>query len=141
MTVPMILLPVFVLVLLTLALAIWMGYERNRVVYSREVKIKDIALTKENWPEQAKKFSNAYHNQYELPVLFYVLVAFALITRKADLIFVVLSWVFVISRLIHAYIHTTSNYVPRRFFAYLIGLAVLVIMWVYFAIQILGGGI
>jgi hypothetical protein len=139
MTVPMILLPVFVLVALTLCLALWMGYERNRLVYSREVKIKDIALTKENWPEQAKKVSNAYHNQYELPVLFYTLVAFAMLTRKADLIFVVLSWVFVISRLIHAYIHTTTNRVPRRFLAYLIGLVVLVIMWVYFAIQILSG--
>jgi hypothetical protein len=139
MTVPMILLPVFVLVLLTLALAIWMGYERNRVVYSKEVRIKDIALTKENWPEQAKKVSNAYHNQYELPVLFYILVAFAMITRKADLIFVTLSWVFVISRLLHAYIHTTSNRVPRRFFLYAIGLIVLTIMWVYFAIQILAG--
>lgn len=137
MTVPMILLPVFVLVALTLLLAIWMGYERNRLVFSREVKIKDIALTKENWPEQAKKISNAYHNQYELPVLFYVLVVLAMITRKADLIFVVLSWVFVISRLVHAYIHTTSNRVPRRFFAYLVGLAVLAILWVYFAIQIL----
>jgi hypothetical protein len=139
MTVPMILLPVFVLVLLTLFLALWMGYERNKVVFSKEVRIKDIALTKENWPEQAKKVSNAYHNQYELPVLFYVLTAFALITRKADLIFVVLAWVFVLSRLVHAYIHTTSNRVPRRFFAYLVGLAVLTIMWIYFAIQILGG--
>jgi hypothetical protein len=139
MTVPTILLPVFVLVLLTLALAIWMGYERNKVVYSKEVRIKDIALTKENWPEQAKKVSNAYHNQYELPVLFYILVAFAMITRKADLIFLTLSWVFVISRLVHAYIHTTSNRVPRRFFVYAIGLAVLTIMWVYFAIQILAG--
>lgn len=139
MTVPMVLLPVFVLVLLTLILALWMGYERNRVVYSREVKIKDIALTKENWPEQAKKVSNAYHNQYELPVLFYVLTAFALVTKKADLIFLVLSWVFVISRLVHAYIHTTSNRVPRRFFAYLVGLVVLTIMWIYFAIQILTG--
>ncbi|MBY0531382.1 MAG: MAPEG family protein [Xanthobacteraceae bacterium] len=139
MTVPMILLPVFVMIALTLSLAIWMGYERNRLVYSREVKIKDIALTKENWPEQAKKVSNAYHNQYELPVLFYVLVAFALVTRKADLIFVVLSWVFVISRLVHAYIHTTTNYVPRRFFAYLVGLGVIAIMWIYFALQILAG--
>lgn len=139
MTVPMVLLPVFVLVLLTLILALWMGYERNRVVYSREVKIKDIALTKENWPEQAKKVSNAYHNQYELPVLFYVLTAFALVTKKADLIFLVLSWVFVISRLVHAYIHTTSNRVSRRFFAYLVGLVVLTIMWIYFAFQILTG--
>jgi len=139
MTVPMILLPVFVLVLLTLFLALWMGYERNKVLYSKEVRIKDIALTKESWPERPKQISNAYHNQYELPVLFYVLVAFALITRKADLIFVVLSWVFVISRLVHAFIHTTSNRVPRRFFAYLVGLVVLTIMWIYFAIQILGG--
>jgi hypothetical protein len=139
MTVPMILLPVFVLAALTLALALWMGYERNRVIYSKEVRIKDIALSKENWPEQAKKVSNSYHNQYELPVLFYVLVAFALITRKADLVFVVLSWVFVISRLVHAYIHTTTNRVPRRFFVYLVGLVVLTIMWIYFATLILSG--
>jgi hypothetical protein len=139
MTVPTILLPVFVLVLLTLFLALWMGYERNRALMSKELRIKDIALTKENWPERAKQISNAYHNQYELPVLFYVLVAFALITRKADLIFVVLSWVFVVSRLLHAFIHTTSNRVPRRFFAYVVGLFVLIVMWVYFAIQILSG--
>jgi hypothetical protein len=139
MTVPMILLPVFVLAALTLALALWMGYERNRVIYSKEVRIKDIALSKENWPEQAKKVSNSYHNQYELPVLFYVLVAFALITRKADLVFVVLSWMFVISRLVHAYIHTTTNRVPRRFFVYLVGLVVLTIMWIYFATLILSG--
>ena len=134
-----VLLPVFVLVALTFVLAIWMGYERNRALSSKELRIKDIALSKENWPEQAKKVSNAYHNQYELPVLFYVLVAFAMITRKFDLIFVVLSWVFVISRLIHAYIHTTSNRVPRRFFVYLVGLIVLIILWVYFAIRLLFG--
>ena len=139
MTVPMILLPVFVLVALILVLALWMGYERNRVLYSKEVRIKDIALTKESWPERAKQIGNSYHNQYELPVLFFVLVAFAMITRKADLIFVVLSWVFVISRYVHAFIHTTTNRVPRRFFAYLVGLIVLVIMWVYFALQILSG--
>ncbi len=139
MTVPMILLPVFVLVALTLLLALWMGYERNRVVYSKEVRIKDIALTKEGWPDRAKQLSNAYHNQYELPVLFYILVALALITKKADLIFVVLSWVFVLSRLVHAYIHTTTNRVPRRFFAYLVGLVVLTIMWALFTIRILTG--
>lgn len=139
MTVPMILLPVFVLVSLTFVLAIWMGFERNRSLYAKDVRIKDIALTKEAWPERAKQISNAYHNQYELPVLFYVLTALALITRKADLIFVVLAWVFVVSRLVHAFIHTTSNRVPRRFFAYLVGLFVLIAMWVYFAIQILTG--
>jgi hypothetical protein len=139
MTVPMILLPVFVLVAQIFFLALWMGYERNRAIYAKEVRIKEIALTKEPWPERAKKISNSYHNQYELPVLFFLLVAFAMITRKADLIFVVLSWVFVISRIVHMSIHTTSNNVPRRFFVYAFGLLVLIVMWIYFAIQILTG--
>ncbi|MGE0338835.1 MAG: MAPEG family protein [Xanthobacteraceae bacterium] len=139
MTVPMILLPVFVLVAQIFVLSLWMGYERNRAIAAREVRIKDIALTKETWPGRAKQISNAYHNQFELPVLFFVLVAFALITKKADLIFVVLSWVFVILRVVHMLIHTTSNRVPQRFFAYVAGLLTLVIMWAYFAFQILTG--
>lgn len=139
MTIPAILLPVFVLIAQIFALAIWMGFERNRALYAKEVRIKDIALTKESWPERAKQISNSYHNQYELPVLFFILVAFALITKKTDLIFVVLSWVFVIARLVHAFIHTTSNRVPRRFLVYVVALATLVVMWLYFAIQILTG--
>lgn len=139
MSVPAVLAPVFVMILLTFALAIWMGLVRNRAISAGELKIKDIALTKEVWPDRAKQIGNSYHNQYELPLLFYVLVALALITRKADLIFVVMSWVFVLSRLLHAYVHTTSNRVPRRFFAYLIGLATLFLMWAIFAVRILLG--
>lgn len=139
MTVPMILLPVFVLVAQIFALSFWMGYERNRAISARDVHIREIALSKEGWPARAKQISNAYHNQFELPVLFFILVAFALITKKADLLFVVLSWVFVILRVVHMLIHTTTNRVPRRFFAYVAGLLILVVMWVYFAVQILTG--
>jgi hypothetical protein len=137
MSIPAVLAPVFVLVALTFALAIWMGVVRNRAIYAGQLKIRDIALTKDAWPDRAKQIGNSYHNQYELPVLFYVLVALALITRKADLIFVVMSWVFVLSRLLHAFIHTTTNRVPRRFFAYLVGLAILILMWAIFAVRIL----
>jgi len=139
MTVPTILLPVFVLIALNLVVAVLLFVERNRVLYSGKLKIRDIALTKEAWPDRAKQLGNSFQNQFEYPVLFYVLVAFALITRKADLIFVVLSWVFVVSRILHAYIHITSNRVPRRFFAFIFGVLVLTVMWIYFAIQILTG--
>ena len=80
--------------------------------------------------------ANSYHNQFELPVLFYAIVALALITRKADLVFVLLSWVFVVSRLVHAFIHATSNRVSQRFFVFLIGAIVLMIMWIVFALRI-----
>lgn len=137
MSIQAVLLPVFVQVALTFVLLYWQGYVRVGHTRRGEVKIRDIALRQPNWPEQATKLGNAFQNQFEIPVLFYVLVAFALLTRKADLVFVVLSWIFVLSRLVHAYIHTTSNRVSRRFFAYSVGTVTLLVMWVIFALRIL----
>ena len=54
---------------------------------------------------------------FQLPVLFYVLTAFAMLTRKADLLFVVLAWVFVVTRLVHAAVHTGPNDLRQRFAA------------------------
>jgi len=69
-------------------------------------------------------------------VLFYVLVVLALITRKADMVFVVLAWMFVASRLVHAYIHTTSNKVLRRFQAFVVGVLILAVMWIIFGLRV-----
>ncbi len=137
MTIQMVLLPVFVQVALTLVLIFWMAFERTGSVRRGETKIRDIALRQPAWPERATKISNCFDSQFQLPLLFYVLVIFAWITRQADLIFVVMAWVFVLSRLAHAYIHTTSNHVPTRFRAYAVGLIVLTLMWIIFALRIL----
>jgi hypothetical protein len=72
-----------------------------------------------------------------MPVLVSVLVARALITRQADMLFVVLSWIFVAFRLLHAYIMVTTNYVPRRAQVHFIGSGVLILMWLIFAVRIL----
>jgi hypothetical protein len=98
--------------------------------------VGDIALGERNWPKRVLQFQNAFHNQFEMPVLFYLLVAFALFTRKADMLFVVMSWMFVASRLVHVFIHTTSNKVMWRFQAFAVGVLILAIMWVIFAIRI-----
>jgi hypothetical protein len=139
MTVAAVLLPVFVQVGLTFFLLFWMGAVRLRALKGREVRVGDIALRQPAWPERPTQISNAYDSQFQLPVLFYALVPLALITRKADLLFVVLSWVFVATRLAHAAIHTTSNNVQQRFMAFLAGAIVLLIMWIVFAAHILLG--
>jgi hypothetical protein len=84
-----------------------------------------------------QQISNCYHNQFQLPVLFYALVAFALILRKADLLFVVMAWLFVASRVVHAAIHTTSNNVGQRFAAFGVGALILFLMWIIFAARVL----
>lgn len=137
MTVQAVLLPVFVQVLLTFVVLMWMGRLRIGGLRSGDVRIKDIALGERNWPAQTLQVSNTYANQFELPVLFYAIVAFALITRKADLPFVILSWLFVLTRIIHAYIYTTSNKITWRFQVFLIGALILMLMWIIFALRIL----
>ena len=125
MTVPAVLAPLFVQVALTFALLIWTGRARFAAARAGEVKIQDIALGQRAWPARVQQASNTFQNQFELPVLFYVLTAFALFTRKADLSFVVMAWLFVLSRLGHAYIYATSNHVMTRFRVFLVGAIIL----------------
>ena len=137
MTIQMVLLPVFVQIALTFALLIWMARARTSSVSRGETKIRDIALRQPAWPAQATQISNCYDSQFQLPPLFYVLVILAWVTRQADLIFVVMAWIFVLARLAHAYIHTTSNHVPTRFWVFAVGMLVLLLMWIIFAARIL----
>jgi hypothetical protein len=139
MTLQAILLPLFVQVGLTFFLLFFMGTVRVRAIRRHEVRVQDIALGQPAWPPYPTQVANAFRNQFELPVLFYVLVVLAIIARKADLVFVIMSWVFVIFRIVHAGIHTTSNVVRHRFYAYAVAAIILLIMWIIFAVRVLAG--
>src|SRR5689334_16976233 len=135
----MVLLPVFVQVALTFALLLAMATLRARAIKSGEARLKDIALRQPNWPERPTQIANCFSNQFEVPVLFYVLIALALPLRHADLVIVLLSWVFVVTRFVHAGIFVTSNDVRPRSLAWFAGVVVLLVMWVWFAIGVLFG--
>jgi hypothetical protein len=133
----MVLLPVFVLIGLAFALLLGMAAARTRSLRSGETRFEDIALREPNWSARATQIANCFSNQFEVPVLFYVLIALALPLRHADLVIVVLSWVFVLTRFVHAGIFVTSNNVPQRGMAWFAGVVVLMAMWIYFALRIL----
>jgi hypothetical protein len=132
-----VLLPVFVLVGLTFALLLSMAGARRRALVSGGTKIRDIALGQQNWPVQATQIGNCYRNQFELPLLFYALIALALPLRHVDLFIVLMSWVFVVTRFAHAGIFVTSNDLRQRSLAWFAGALVLFAMWVYFVLRIL----
>jgi hypothetical protein len=52
-------------------------------------------------------------------------------------VFVVLAWVFVAFRLLHAYVHVTSNIPRLRGLLFGLGSIVLAVMWVTFIVQVL----
>ena len=137
MSAQMVLLPVFVLVGLAFALLLWMAGARRQALVDGEAKVRDVVLGQPNWPTRATQIGNSFSNQFELPVLFYILIALALPLRHADLVIVLLSWVFVVTRFVHAGIFVTSNDLKRRSLAWFAGVLVLFAMWIYFALRIL----
>jgi hypothetical protein len=137
MSVQMVLLPVFVLVGLAFFLLLWMATARGQALKGRETSLKDIALGQPNWPTKTTQIGNCFSNQFEIPVLFYILIALALPLHKADLFIVLMSWVFVVTRFIHAGVFVTSNDVRHRGLLWFSGVLVLLVMWIYFALKIL----
>ncbi|WP_407160095.1 MAPEG family protein [Bradyrhizobium sp. STM 3557] len=114
MSVQMILLPVFVQVGLTFALLLWMRGGRGRT---------------SNGPVSTDEFG--------LPTLFYALIALAMPVRHADLVIVMLSWIFVVTRFAHAGILVSSRESGERSMAWYASALVLLAMWLYFALKIL----
>jgi hypothetical protein len=121
---------------LALGLVWYLGSIRIPMILRGEVSIRDIALSRQGWPEREKQVSNAVDNQFQLPLLFYVACGLALALGPTwfDL---GLAWAFVISRYLHAAIHITDNNVIRRFWAYTVGLGILTVFWLVLVLQLM----
>jgi hypothetical protein len=137
MSIQFVLLPLFIEVLLTFGVMFGMMYFRTSSLQRGETRLKDIALREPNWPVRATQFGYAFANQFELPVLFYVLTILEIVTRHADRLFVLLAWIFVLTRVLQAWVHVTNNNVRVRGAFYGVGAIILVIMWVIYIVRIL----
>jgi hypothetical protein len=123
--------------LLTYGVMFGMMYFRTSTLRRGETRLADISLREPNWPRRATQFGYAFANQFELPVLFYILTILVIITRHADLLFVLLAWIFVLMRVLQAVVHVTNNNVRMRGAYYGVGALILFIMWIIYIVRII----
>jgi hypothetical protein len=126
-SIQIILLPVFLQVALTFVL-LFMTRSGGS-----EIRFKD----EPNDASGSAPVASGYNSQFQLPVLFYVVVVLAYLLRKADFLFVMLSFGFVAMRIAHAFIMVTSKDTRLRYGAFAAGLVMLAFMWLSFAVNIL----
>lgn len=124
----LIFLPVLVQVVLTLSMFIALSMVKSRAAKSGLVNEARRGLYDDAWPESVIKVNNNIRNQFEAPVLFYVLVMALFQLGAVDMAAHICAWLFVASRIVHAYIHTGSNYVPLRRRVFTIGCVVLMLL-------------
>ena len=140
MNATLLLYPVFVQVALVFFLLVWMGRARLAALTNKEVKLSEIAIGQRVWPNRVMQISNTYQNQFELPLLFFALVALAIhFPPIVDFAMIALAWGYVATRLGHAAIYTTNNAILWRFRVFMLGAFLLFCMWVLFAARIIAG--
>jgi len=124
----MILLPVLAQVLLTIIVYGTLVLAKAKAMKGGLVDLDRRALHDDAWPENVMKINNNIRNQFEVPVLFYVLTILLWQLNQTGVLAQSLAWLFVASRLVHAYIHTGSNYVPLRRNVFMFGCVVVLAM-------------
>lgn len=137
MIVKLLLLPLCLHVLLITYVGLRTVTARIKSVVSGETKLPRVATNSGAWPERIKQLGNNFDNQFDTPLLWYGAVAFVLILKFEDWLFVALSWAFLATRILHSLIHIGSNNVPLRMRVFLVGFAVLFAMWTWFAVRLL----
>lgn len=127
------------LVVLTLIVAARLLF--TRVQESRQKRIHPQAIATS--VKMAARLENVqaadnFRNLFEVPVLFYALVATALATQQTPGWLVVGAWAFVALRVVHSFIHCTYNKVMHRLAAFLTSFVLLVALWVAFFLSLPG---
>jgi len=130
-------LPLMIQVALTLGLYIYLGIVKSRATKQGTVDETRRALHDDAWPDSVMQVNNCIRNQFEVPVLFYVLTFVLWSINSVNIYIHAAAWLFVFSRIVHALIHTRSNYVPLRRKIFTIGCFILIGMTAFTTIKIL----
>ncbi|MFT5592135.1 MAG: hypothetical protein ACI8SR_000492 [Oceanicoccus sp.] len=130
--------PVFLMVLLTAI--VWARMLQVRVAAMKKIRLHPEKMKSQQakalLPEAANIPAENFINIFEVPILFYVLIGFMLITEQVSDFNVFAAFVFVFLRYMHSFIALTYNKVTQRFLVYVLGTLVLWAMWGHFAFQL-----
>lgn len=81
-------------------------------------------------PEIITKTTRNFNNQFEIPVLFYVVCTLYISLNIESLVAIVLAWTFVALRFLHSYIHLTYNHVLHRMSVFSLSFLCVIAMWI-----------
>jgi hypothetical protein len=90
-----------------------------------------------NAPMLMTQASRNFSNLFEVPTLFYMVCAFALITKNVDGVMYGAAWLYVGLRCVHSFVHLTSNKIIVRMSVYAMSWTVLIFMGLLLGYRIL----
>ena len=131
--------PMVILALFTLAIYVPLSRARVNTVKSGKAKAGDYRLMN-NEPEESLKISNAIRNQYETPVLYYAACLAAYVTGNAGTAIIVLAWLFAAVKIAHVLVQITSNRIRIRRPLFMVAYLLLILLWIFLAFSLVASG-
>jgi len=125
-----ILLPVFVMGLLTVVMMVWMVATRLPAMTAAGMEAQDARDTSvlKALPPKVTGIADNYNHLFEQPTLFYAVAIAIAVLGHTDSLHVQCAWLFTICRIIHSLIQATVNIVLARFTFFMIAWLALALM-------------
>ncbi len=133
--------PMFVVGLLTLAVAIAMYFTRVGTMKKLRIhpqKGQDTQFLKTLLPPEVNRVSNNYNHLFEQPTLFYALCLAITFMGQVDVIHIASAWSYAILRILHSLVQTTVDKVMIRFSIFIASWLVLAVMLIRGSLQVFG---
>ena len=126
-----ILLPVFVMGLLTVVMFLWMLVTRLPAMTKAGMDAQAAAHTSalESLPPEVVRVADNYNHLFEQPTLFYAVAIAIAVLGHVDSVHVACAWAFTVLRIVHSAVQATINVVNIR-------VALFLLAWIALAIMI-----
>ncbi len=126
----LILWPLLLQITLTILMYIRLAMVKAKEIQAGNVDLVATAANQEAWPASVRLINSNLRNQFETPVLFYVLCIVLLALRSVSSTAIIVAFVWSGSRFLHAFVHTSSNNVKLRLPLFLVGIVSILILLV-----------
>src|SRR5690606_35763134 len=94
-----------------------MFLRKKKAIQSKLVRASHFKLNRAdapNIPDEIIVISNHYTSLFEMPILFLIGSVLIVSLKLVDSYTLILAWLFVITRIIHTFVHLGSNNIMRR---------------------------
>ena len=130
--------PISIMVFLNLFLIFRLIYIAVSYIKNEDINLGQFRIYEGDFPDKLWSARQQYQNMFEIPILFYLLCSLNIIFNNYSQFDIILSWGFVLSRVIHFFIRLKNqkdiNIIPRTI-VFVLGLLFLSIGWINFLLR------
>jgi hypothetical protein len=114
--------PMFVVIMLTLLVWVYMYARRIPFILKTRVPLQQLSAFElaRISPPAVSNPSDNLKNLFEVPTVFYALTLYLYVTHQVDGTYLTAAWLFAALRVAHSLVHCTFNYIPLRFWMYVL---------------------